>query len=311
MNVAEPSQNAYEILEVDSAASFAEIKSAYRRKLRIVHPDTGGSPEAFRRVVEAWENLSTPAARQAYDDALALKAFSKKQTPIFPQAPRAKASSGSPKGRTRSFGHPGGYMRQCYLNALGEWLGRGEPLANPYSPDLLARIPNDIRALYHKAKAEESTVKCLIELGGNFSLWSDLAIAKRPGQKIDHILATPLGVFAIHSIDWQGQISLKKGDILLDGVKVPGNFFSTLWSDLHLWEKDTKVMFDGLILVAPTRDVGALNERVQKRKYAQTHLVARFHLADFVESAQGEKKKSKSYDIFEVRQSVNQHAIFL
>ena len=48
----------YEVLGVKSTSTWAEIKSAYRKKARLTHPDHGGTKEAFCRVREAFEILS-------------------------------------------------------------------------------------------------------------------------------------------------------------------------------------------------------------------------------------------------------------
>ncbi|QUQ70957.1 Chaperone protein DnaJ [Kutzneria sp. CA-103260] len=57
----------YELLEVKPGASQAEIKSAHRSLVKVLHPDAGGSQIMFRLVQEAYETLSDPAKRAAYD----------------------------------------------------------------------------------------------------------------------------------------------------------------------------------------------------------------------------------------------------
>ena len=60
----------YEILGVERSAEQPEIKKAFRRLARSVHPDVSDQPDAeerFREVVEAYEVLSKPETRQLYD----------------------------------------------------------------------------------------------------------------------------------------------------------------------------------------------------------------------------------------------------
>lgn len=57
----------YEVLGVPTTADTAEIKKAYQRRLKTSHPDVGGSTGLFRLVQEAYEVLSDPARRAAYD----------------------------------------------------------------------------------------------------------------------------------------------------------------------------------------------------------------------------------------------------
>jgi molecular chaperone DnaJ len=68
--VATTERDYYEVLGVARDANDAEIKKAFRGLARTLHPDVSEAPDAeerFREVVEAYEVLSKPEARQLYD----------------------------------------------------------------------------------------------------------------------------------------------------------------------------------------------------------------------------------------------------
>jgi DnaJ-class molecular chaperone len=63
--------NYYRILDVPYEATFSEIKEAYRKKVKEVHPDKEeGNAEQFKRVKEAFEILSDAEKRRKYDGLL-------------------------------------------------------------------------------------------------------------------------------------------------------------------------------------------------------------------------------------------------
>ena len=57
----------YKLLGVEPEASGEEIKAAYRRIARQVHPDAGGNAALFCQIQEAFDTLSDPQRRAAYD----------------------------------------------------------------------------------------------------------------------------------------------------------------------------------------------------------------------------------------------------
>ena len=59
----------YEILGVSPTATQEQIKARYRDLIRRIHPDRDGPAALFRQVQEAYEVLSVPARRSAYDRA--------------------------------------------------------------------------------------------------------------------------------------------------------------------------------------------------------------------------------------------------
>jgi curved DNA-binding protein len=69
-----PGPDLYQLLGVPREASREEIAQAWRRRARDEHPDSrprdAAAPERFRALAEAWQVLSDPARRAAYDRAL-------------------------------------------------------------------------------------------------------------------------------------------------------------------------------------------------------------------------------------------------
>lgn len=66
----------YAVLEVSSEASAAEIKAAFRRRIKELHPDLQAArppaekpPITVHQLIEAYEVLSDPAQRDEYDRA--------------------------------------------------------------------------------------------------------------------------------------------------------------------------------------------------------------------------------------------------
>lgn len=57
----------YEILGVPRDASEDDIKRAYRRRARELHPDAGGDEDQFKELTTAYEVLKNPQARANYD----------------------------------------------------------------------------------------------------------------------------------------------------------------------------------------------------------------------------------------------------
>lgn len=62
--------NYYQVLGLSPGASEAEIRTAYRKKAKMYHPDINKSPDAhsmFILLTMAYETLINPSARERYD----------------------------------------------------------------------------------------------------------------------------------------------------------------------------------------------------------------------------------------------------
>jgi curved DNA-binding protein CbpA len=63
--------NYYRILDVPYDATFSEIKEAFRKKVKDLHPDKEkGNVEQFKKVKEAYEILKNVEKRKRYNDLL-------------------------------------------------------------------------------------------------------------------------------------------------------------------------------------------------------------------------------------------------
>ncbi len=67
-----PSNNCYELLEVSPSANNAELRKAFRKLSKRLHPDTTSLPRdeatrQFQNVCEAYDLLSDPVLRANYD----------------------------------------------------------------------------------------------------------------------------------------------------------------------------------------------------------------------------------------------------
>ncbi|MDL2408523.1 J domain-containing protein [Rhizobium calliandrae] len=58
----------YEILGIGRDASEEQIKTAYRKRAKTTHPDSGGDVDAFGRLQKAYELLLDPVRRKLFDD---------------------------------------------------------------------------------------------------------------------------------------------------------------------------------------------------------------------------------------------------
>ncbi|CAK8993844.1 DnaJ protein homolog 2 [Durusdinium trenchii] len=83
----------YGLLGVTADATAEEIKLAFKRRVLQVHPDKGGSKEAFHLVYLAFETLADPEARKRYDDQRPTKLLPKqKAKPKKSKTKRAQPS---------------------------------------------------------------------------------------------------------------------------------------------------------------------------------------------------------------------------
>ena len=137
----------YTMLGVSGEADAESIKSAFRSKAKRLHPDINPSPIAakqFQRLSEAYEILSDPAKRTAYDKstpASKSKAKAKTKTDPGPDAPGRRSR---PRQKGRSTGRPTGRTDA----RTSAWTERSSKQENPKDtakakPDPAAQAASD------------------------------------------------------------------------------------------------------------------------------------------------------------------------
>jgi DnaJ-like protein/nuclease-like protein len=242
------SASPYEVLGVDPSSSQDELRRAYRRQLRLTHPDAGGSAAAFHAVQRAWERIGTPESRADYDRGSGVR--SNETTPHAWSAPAARAPRPDSRPQARSYGHPGGWRREHYLTLMREWLGRGVTVADAFDPALVRTAPREIRHELADALAEEATARSLTTLGIGYTVWHDVVVPRaREGTKIDHVVLGPAGLFAVQSEDWGTPVTVHRGDLAGDGVD--HQVLHTLAGNARLLGKATRVRFSVAVVVVP------------------------------------------------------------
>ncbi|EIM05018.1 DnaJ-class molecular chaperone with C-terminal Zn finger domain [Planococcus antarcticus DSM 14505] len=81
----------YTLLNILPTASEELIKRAYRIQSKELHPDQGGNEQQFIQLTEAYEVLSSPTKRKAYDQEYAYHQQAKEQTKERPREEREKS----------------------------------------------------------------------------------------------------------------------------------------------------------------------------------------------------------------------------
>lgn len=301
-------QSPYAVLGVTQHASPAELKRAFRRRLRETHPDAGGDPAQFVRVQLAWEQVGTPEARARYDAGSGPRDEPARMW--APAPPRRRENASRPQARAH--GHPGGWYRERYLELLREWVGRGADIPDPYDPALVRSAPGEVRHLLAAAIAEEKTAVALAGLGIGFTVWHDVDTEAAPGGagKIDHVVLGPTGLWGMLSEDWGSEVSVRRGDLVGAGLGRDERPVQDLARRTRSLEKAARVKFSALVVVV---DDGASAEGVTeigKVRSARAFLVQRPRLAHLVRTGVPGVGIGGT-DLFEVRTRVQSAVRFV
>jgi hypothetical protein len=288
----------YEVLRVAATATDDELKQAYRKRLRETHPDTGGDAASFNAVQSAWETVGTPASRAIYDRGHGGGTPSGPSETGHSWAPRS-APRADTRPRARSYGHPGGWRRERYLELMREWVGRGETLDDPYNPTLVRSAPRPLRHILADALAEESTARTLADLGIGYTVWHDVSTGQ-PEQKIDHIVLGPTGLFAMLSEDYGSPARVRRGE-LVEPDAADARPFRDLGLRAKVIARSARVRFSALVIVLPDEQISEDLQVVGSIRGAATVVVNQSRLASLMREGLPGTRIVGGTELFDVR----------
>lgn len=301
------SASAYEILDVDPGVDDAELRRAYRLRLRQTHPDTGGDAAVFIQVQRAWELVGTPESRAAYD----------RRSGTHPGVPTEStgwrpqtATRTDTRPRARSYGHPGGWRRERYLSLIREWVGRGVEVPDPYDPALVRSAPRDLRRLLADALAEEATARTVSALGMGFTVWHDVATGADPDDKLDHVILSPSGLYGVMSEDFGGVVGFRRGEITGPSLGTRAPVTAAL-ARVRAVAKAARVKFGGLIMVLPDDDLSQAVTPLGSSRGIPVVVVRRSALSMILRQGVPGARAIGGNELFDVRTRLQQTVTFV
>lgn len=301
------SASAYEILDVDPGVDDAELRRAYRLRLRQTHPDTGGDAAVFIQVQRAWELVGTPESRAAYDRRSGTHpGVPTESTGWRPQA----ATRTDTRPRARSYGHPGGWRRERYLSLIREWVGRGVEVPDPYDPALVRSAPRDLRRLLADALAEEATARTVSALGMGFTVWHDVATGADPDDKLDHVILSPSGLYGVMSEDFGGVVGFRRGEITGPSLGTRAPVTAAL-ARVRAVAKAARVKFGGLIMVLPDDDLSQAVTPLGSSRGIPVVVVRRSALSMILRQGVPGARAIGGNELFDVRTRLQQTVTFV
>jgi curved DNA-binding protein CbpA len=300
------SASAYQVLGVEPQVDEESLRKAYRLRLRESHPDTGGEASAFIQVQRAWELIGTPEARAAYDRG---HGFGAATTVSFaPDAPvwHPPSRPADTRPRARSYGQPGGWRRERYLELMREWVGRGVELDDPYDPALVRRAPRQLRRLLADALAEEATARIVADLGMGYTIWHDVAAGRGADEKVDHLILGPSGLYGILSEDFGGPVRIRRGELFGDGIE--GAPIAALLARMRTVARAARVRFGGAIVVLPDDDLEQPIEELGRIRGVAVAVVSRSALSTVLRRGLTGAREVGGNEVFDVRTRL-QHTV--
>ncbi|QYG12454.1 MULTISPECIES: J domain-containing protein [Microbacterium] len=304
------SASAYEILGVAPSVDDAELRRAYRLRLRQTHPDTGGDAAIFIQVQRAWELVGTVESRAAYDRRSGVASAATPDADTGWSGWRPQAARTDTRPRARSYGHPGGWRRERYLVLIREWAGRGVEVPDPYDPALVRSAPRDLRRLLADALAEEATARTVSDLGMGFTVWHDVAVGADADDKLDHVVLGPSGLYGVMSEDFGGVVGFRRGEITGPSLGTRAPVTAAL-GRMRTIAKTARVRFSGAIIVLPDDDLAQAVTPLGTSRGVPVVVVRRSALAMVLRQGVPQARAIGGNELFDVRTRLQQTVRFV
>ena len=191
-------------------------------------------------------------------------------------------------------------------------MGRGVTIDDPYDPALVRSAPRELRRMLADALAEEATARVVSDLGIGYTVWHDVAAPVRGGtgdDKLDHIVLSPSGLYAVLSEDFGGPVGVRRGE--LTGDAVPGAPVAELLARVRLIARAAGVRFGGVIIVLPDEDLVQAVTDLGRVRGIPVVLVARGALANVLRQGVPGARSIGGNEIFDVRTRLQQAVRFV
>ena len=183
---------------------------------------------------------------------------------------------------------------------------------DPYDPALVRSAPRELRRMLADALAEEATARVVSDLGMGYTVWHDVAAPVRGGtgdDKLDHIVLSPSGLYAVLSEDFGGPVGVRRGE--LTGDAVPGTPIADLLARMRIIARAAGVRFGGAIIVLPDDDLVQAVTDLGKVRGTPVVLVARGALSNVLRQGVPGARSIGGNEIFDIRTRLQQAVRFV